>query len=268
MPKWLKIVLIAFGAFFLFGAVVLGADKTVDGAIVFGVLALVNLLPALLVKPRALDPEKAAEIAARKADAQAAKAAQRAAADAHDADMQAAKAAQREASAKRAQEDSARRQAEKQAEKEKAAADKAAAAQATAEAKARKAKEQADAVAAWEAEKAHVEAIGGVFMDPKPGSLAEKLSEAAPSAAGKVLTPQQQLIADKKAQAQAAGLACCPRCGSTSLTANKKGFGAGKAVVGAVLVGPYGLLAGGLGSGKVTITCLNCGYKFKPGQNF
>lgn len=31
----------------------------------------------------------------------------------------------------------------------------------------------------------------------------------------------------------------CPNCGSSQLTANKKGFGAGKAVTGAILTGRY-----------------------------
>ena len=57
----------------------------------------------------------------------------------------------------------------------------------------------------------------------------------------------------------------CPKCRSTQLTANKKGFGGGKALAGAVLVGPLGLLGGTIGSGKVKITCLKCGNVFKPG---
>jgi hypothetical protein len=56
----------------------------------------------------------------------------------------------------------------------------------------------------------------------------------------------------------------CPKCGSTQLTANKKGFGLGKAVVGGVLMGGVGLLGGFLGSGKVQITCLKCGRTWKP----
>lgn len=58
----------------------------------------------------------------------------------------------------------------------------------------------------------------------------------------------------------------CPNCGSTHLTANKKGFGAGKAAAGAVLTGGIGLLAGFIGSGDVKVTCLNCGQKYEPGQ--
>jgi predicted RNA-binding Zn-ribbon protein involved in translation (DUF1610 family) len=58
----------------------------------------------------------------------------------------------------------------------------------------------------------------------------------------------------------------CPKCGSTQITANKKGFSGKKAVAGAVLTGGIGLLAGTIGSNKVIITCLNCGKEFKPGE--
>ena len=64
-------------------------------------------------------------------------------------------------------------------------------------------------------------------------------------------------------QQQYSSMARCPRCGSTSLSGNKKGFGIGKAVVGAALVGPLGLVAGNIGAKKVQVTCLKCGKKFK-----
>ncbi len=58
----------------------------------------------------------------------------------------------------------------------------------------------------------------------------------------------------------------CPHCGSSQLVANKKGFGAGKAVAGALLTGGVGLLAGFIGSGKVKVTCLKCGCKWNAGE--
>lgn len=73
-------------------------------------------------------------------------------------------------------------------------------------------------------------------------------------------TQQEQL---QLQQQQYASMAKCPRCGSTSLSGNKKGFGIGKAVVGAALIGPLGLVAGNIGAHKVQVTCLNCGKKFK-----
>lgn len=64
-------------------------------------------------------------------------------------------------------------------------------------------------------------------------------------------------------------VACCPKCGSTSLSANKKGFGVGKALLGASAtmaiapLGPLGAVAGNIGAKKVIITCLNCGHRWK-----
>lgn len=58
----------------------------------------------------------------------------------------------------------------------------------------------------------------------------------------------------------------CPKCKSTQLSANKKGFGLGKAAVGAVIAGPVGLLGGFVGSGKVKVTCLKCGHTFNVGK--
>lgn len=58
----------------------------------------------------------------------------------------------------------------------------------------------------------------------------------------------------------------CPYCGSSQLAANKNGFGAGKALTGAILTGGLGLLAGFIGSGKVKVTCLKCGKKMNAGE--
>ena len=71
---------------------------------------------------------------------------------------------------------------------------------------------------------------------------------------------QQQLRLQRK---QYDDMMKCPRCGSTSLAGNKKGYGVGKGVVGAAMFGPLGLMAGNIGSKKVIVTCMKCGYKFK-----
>lgn len=71
---------------------------------------------------------------------------------------------------------------------------------------------------------------------------------------------KQQLEIQQK---QYESIAKCPKCGSTSLSGNKKGFGIGKAVVGAAVIGPLGLVAGNINAKKVIVTCLNCGKKFK-----
>ncbi len=71
---------------------------------------------------------------------------------------------------------------------------------------------------------------------------------------------QQQL---QLQQEQYSSMMKCPRCGSTSLSGNKKGYGIGKGVVGAAVFGPLGLVAGNIGSKKVLITCMKCGHRFK-----
>jgi len=59
---------------------------------------------------------------------------------------------------------------------------------------------------------------------------------------------------------------CCPKCHSKELHSEQKGFSGGKALVGGLLTGGIGLLAGTIGSKEVAITCLNCGHQFKPGD--
>lgn len=76
---------------------------------------------------------------------------------------------------------------------------------------------------------------------------------------------QQRQKEERKRRAAEDGVACCPRCGSTSLSLNKKGFGGGKATAGMFLTGSLGgAVAGTFGMNKKKITCLNCGYTYKP----
>lgn len=58
----------------------------------------------------------------------------------------------------------------------------------------------------------------------------------------------------------------CPKCGSTQIHAEKKGYSAGRAAAGVVLTGGVGLLAGAIGKNDIIITCLKCGKQFKPGE--
>ena len=62
-------------------------------------------------------------------------------------------------------------------------------------------------------------------------------------------------------------MAKCPRCGSTSLSGGKRGFGMGKAAVGLAVAGPVGLLAGGVGMQGAQVTYMKCGYRYKPREN-
>ena len=62
---------------------------------------------------------------------------------------------------------------------------------------------------------------------------------------------------------------CCPNCGSTALSTDKKGFGTGKFVAGTLIAGPLaGVLAGGIGKNKREVYCLKCGRKYTPGSTF
>lgn len=54
----------------------------------------------------------------------------------------------------------------------------------------------------------------------------------------------------------------CSKCGSTAITYNKRGFSAGKAVVGAVAFAGIGILAGLIGSNKIRATCVKCGHSW------
>lgn len=55
----------------------------------------------------------------------------------------------------------------------------------------------------------------------------------------------------------------CPKCRLGYFTAvgqRTGGFSGGKAIAGAVLLGPVGLAAGALGKKKITYRCNRCGY--------
>lgn len=66
----------------------------------------------------------------------------------------------------------------------------------------------------------------------------------------------------------------CPKCGSTSISANKKGYGVVKGGLGALALGGatfgigtvIGAGLGNIGRNKVICTCMNCGHKFKAGK--
>lgn len=56
----------------------------------------------------------------------------------------------------------------------------------------------------------------------------------------------------------------CPKCDSTNLKTNDKGFSLGKAAVGGVLLGGVGLLAGMHGSKRIRVNCMQCGHSWVP----
>lgn len=92
------------------------------------------------------------------------------------------------------------------------------------------------------------------------------------------LKTQQEQLAIQQQQmqiqsAQYASMLKCPKCGSTSLSGQKKGYGVVKGAAGAALgltigapLAIAGLAAGNIGSKKIRCTCMSCGYAFKAGK--
>lgn len=60
----------------------------------------------------------------------------------------------------------------------------------------------------------------------------------------------------------------CPKCGSRNIHAGKRGFKTGRAVAGGLLTGNLlvSAAAGGVGSNKIVLTCLDCGCEFGIGE--
>jgi hypothetical protein len=67
------------------------------------------------------------------------------------------------------------------------------------------------------------------------------------------------------------GQLACPKCGCTTLSDQKKGYGVVKGSLGALALGAVtgglgaviGLGAGNIGRGKVVVKCMHCGHKWK-----
>lgn len=80
--------------------------------------------------------------------------------------------------------------------------------------------------------------------------LAEKCIEAAKEKREQKKAEEQELK-DRIKQMDKEGIVYCPKCYSTDLTANKRG---------------WKMTTGLIGRNKIEITCLKCGNKFKPGK--
>ena len=123
--------------------------------------------------------------------------------------------------------------------------------------------------------KLEVEEIELLTLDQLPEKQQElqlKIQLANLKAQQEQLALQQQQLQTQ--QLQYDSMIKCPKCGSTSITGQKKGYGVVKGGLGAAALGAatggigviVGLGAGNIGSKKVQCTCMNCGYKFKAGK--
>lgn len=70
-------------------------------------------------------------------------------------------------------------------------------------------------------------------------------------------------IKEKVKENKANGIACCPKCGSTSISYSTKKLSVGRAVVGGAAFGGAGAILGGLSSKQGIVKCLNCGHIWK-----
>lgn len=66
--------------------------------------------------------------------------------------------------------------------------------------------------------------------------------------------PQPQLIS---------GVNCCPKCHSTQIIRQKRGFSWGLGILGFFLIPGFGLLLGFCGSKKLRTKCCSCNHKWK-----
>ncbi len=95
----------------------------------------------------------------------------------------------------------------------------------------------------------------------KATSVREHASETAVDQMASTPTP---IVA---APVAAPGNVRCPKCGSTQVTANQRGFSHGKACLSWCLgLGILSIFCGGMGKNKILITCLSCGHQWKAGK--
>lgn len=105
-----------------------------------------------------------------------------------------------------------------------------------------------------------MQAINILFGEDQCADACESAQTQFPS------TSKKEYFRSKRAELDATGQVYCPKCLSTNISANRKGFGIGKAIVGAAAFGGIGLTAGNIGSKKIICTCLKCGYQWKAGK--
>lgn len=79
-----------------------------------------------------------------------------------------------------------------------------------------------------------------------------------------LLTPEKAAREDRMKALDQQGIAYCPKCASTSITAGKRGFSIGKSLAGSLISPKAGLFAGAIGANKIRCVCLKCGHSWMP----
>lgn len=111
------------------------------------------------------------------------------------------------------------------------------------------------------------------FTNPGPGTAAVPYGQNSPQSYGQSSSQSysnnssQSFSTPSYGHPSDQGGMVCPRCHSTQVTAGKKGFGLGKALVGGVLLGPVGILAGFIGSKNMEFACLSCKERWSAASN-
>jgi TM2 domain-containing membrane protein YozV len=77
---------------------------------------------------------------------------------------------------------------------------------------------------------------------------------------------QQRLISEATNRRREQGIACCPKCGCTSIGMTNKKLSLGRVVTGGFLFGGVGAVVGGVTSKKLFNVCQGCGYRWQPGK--
>lgn len=116
----------------------------------------------------------------------------------------------------------------------------------------------------WDKIKAGAKDLAGKGLDASK-DIAEKGLEAAKEKREQKKLEEQELK-ERIKQMDKEGIVYCPKCYSTQVSANKRGFKMGRAVVAGTLTLGAGLLAGAAGKNKIEVTCLKCGHKWKAGK--
>lgn len=116
-----------------------------------------------------------------------------------------------------------------------------------------------------------------IYKEIESGNIAEQELNLRMQLANMQMQKQQIELQQQQLQVQQSqynSMLKCPKCGSTSVTGQKKGFGIVKAGLGAAAFGAVtggvgaivGLGAGNIGRKNIRCTCMNCGYSFKAGK--